>query len=416
VSATSWRSRPTGLARVFFHGPRGPFRWAAFVLAVTAFGAGAPTPLYAAYQHRFGFGATTLGLIFGAYTLGVFLTLFLLAPQAGRIGRKPLLALGMVLTAVAAALFIVADSPLLLALARIVSGLSVGATTSVATGIMGDVEPDHDEHHVARVAVAANVGGVATGVLLSGALVELAPAPTALIYLVLAGLAAVGLLATAALPRTEGSAGTWRIAVPRSLRGPFWISVGSIVATYALYGLFAAIAPSFLREGLGLTAPAAIGAVVALMFGSAAIVQLATAQTRDRRALLWGLPTMLVGLAILGVALRVDLLPVFLLATLVIGGSVGLVFMGGTTLIDRVAPKDQRFEILAGYYVAGYLAVAVPTLGVAFASDHIGLSSAGILFVVCVGAAVAAVFGGTYRTPTPPGGGGRPRRRARPAS
>ena len=51
-----------------------------------------------------------------------------------------------------------ATDVLWLALARFIAGFVLGATTSVATAAMSDLEPYRDQHHVV-VAVAANFGG-----------------------------------------------------------------------------------------------------------------------------------------------------------------------------------------------------------------------------------------------------------------
>lgn len=412
VSADS--SRSAMLPTLMVHSSRGAFRWTAYVLAVTAFAAGIPTPLYPVYEQNFQFSSGVLGLVFAGYTLGVFLTLFFVAPQAERVGRKKLLYLGMSLTALCAVVFAFAPNVLWLALARIISGLAVGATTSVATAAMSDLEPNHDQHHVARVAVAANFGGFAVGVPLSGLLVQYAAYPTQIVYLLPLFASMVGLLAVHVTPESGSAIGsklpyrTQRIAVPAAIRRPFWVSVGGITACYSIYGLFAALIPSYLRSGLGISSSLVEGVVVALMFGMAAIMQLTTAQIRDRRALLLGFPLLLAALVALVLVLPLTTLTLMLLVTAALGVSVGLTFMGSVTLIDRVAPENQRGEILAGFYLAGYLALAVPTIGVAEASEQIGLINAGILFGSTLAVAVAVVYYGAYRTPTP-GGGGRPR-------
>jgi MFS family permease len=193
------------------------------------------------------------------------------------------------------------------------------------------------------------------------------------------------------------------------VRRPFWVSVGGIAACYSIYGLFAALVPSYVRTELGFSSPLVAGAVVALMFGTAALAQLATSQIHDRRALLVGFPLLLGALVALVVVLPLASWMLLVVVTAVLGGSVGLTFMGSVTLSDRIAPEDERGEILAGFYLGGYLALAVPTIGVAETADRIGLPNAGILFGIVLAFAVAFLYWRCYRTPTPPGGGGRPR-------
>jgi len=392
------------------------------VLAVTSFSAAVPTPLYSVYALKFHFSPTVLALVFGAYTPGVLLTLLLLAPRAERIGRRNLLYLGMGLTALGAVVFALAPGVPWLALARFVSGLAVGATTSVATAAMSDLEPYHDPHHVARVAVAANFGGFAVGALASGWLVEYGPWATQLVYILPVLASALGVLAVRATPETATELGIKEpfrvdaIRVPPEVRLPFWVAVGGIAACYSIYGLFAALVPTYIRNELGVANVAAAGAVVALMFGMAAIVQLGTAQVRDRRALLIGFPLLIVGLLSLVVILLVSSAPLLVLVAALLGASVGLAFMGSVTLVDRVAPEAVRGPVLAAFYSAGYLAVAVPTIGVATASEQIGLPAAGIVFGLILAMTVTGLYVATRRTPTPPGGGGRVRGGLTPSS
>jgi MFS family permease len=390
---------------------RGPFRRIAFVLAVNALGAGVPTPLYAVYEQQMGFGSGTLGLIFAAYALGVVLAMFFIAPLADAIGPNRILYLGMVLTALGGVVFLVASSPGVLAVARVVSGLSVGATTSTATAAMTVLEPYQDKHHVARVAVAANFGGVAIGILASGLLVEYAPLPTRLVYLVLIAASAVGIAAIALtkdpVEHRSGRLRVPRIQVPPDRRGPFWISAGGIAACYSIYGLFGALTPTVVRQVLQLTNAAVVATFVAVMFGAAALIQLALAEIRDRRALLLGLPMILAALVPVELALVTASAALLLAGAALLGVGVGLAFMGAVTLIDRVAPDEKRAEILSGFYLAGYLALSVPTIGVAFRSQSVGIRAAGIEFGLVLAVVVAVLALVTWRTPTPPGGGGR---------
>jgi MFS family permease len=410
----------TLLSTWMVRGPRSAFRWTAIVLAITAFGAAIPTPLYPAFEARFHFSALTLGLIFAAYTPGVFLTLFFVAPLGERIGRRKLLYLGMALTALAALLFTSASGVGTLALARGVSGLAVGATTSVATAAMSDLEPYRDQHHVARVAVAANFGGFAVGVLTSGLLVQYVGHPMHLIFIVAIAVGVFGLFAVYVTPETATDLGSkarirfHRLRIPAECRRPFWVAAGGIAACYSIYGLFGALGPSYVRTELASTNALVVGGAIAAMFGMAAIVQLATAQIRDRRALLLGFPLLFAALVAFVLILLVASWPLFLAVTVVLGVAVGLTFMGSATLVDRIAPEQQRGGILAGYYLSGYLALAIPTIGVAEASEWIGLVDAGILFGSLLAVAVGLLYWSTSGTPTPPGGGGRPRDPARP--
>ncbi len=393
---------------------RWPFRRAAFALSVTAFGAGAPTPLYVTYEAQYHFGSGVLTGIFAIYTAGVVATMLLVAPMSDVLGRRPVLYLGLALTAASGFAWILASGIPTLALARFTSGLAVGATTSTATATMAALEPRGDQHHVARVSVAANFGGVASGTLLSGLLVEYAPDPRTLIYLVLIGASLLGIAGIELTPETvrprpfRVAARVQRLSIPAALRLPFWVAAGSLAACYAIYGLFSSLAPTFLRVDLGVTNVALAAAAVAVLFAAASIAQLGLGQVRDRRALLLGLPLILAGLLLFVLSLAISNLPGLVAGAAVVGTGIAFAEMGSVTLIDRVAPGEERGEILSAYFLVGYLALAVPTLGVGLAAETFGLRTAALAFGLLVGAFVAALFLLLRRTPTPAGGGGWP--------
>ena len=392
---------------------RGPFRLMAYVLGVTAFGAGLPTPLYAVYQQEYGFSSLTLGGIFASYVVGVLLTMFLLAPQSDQVGTRPVLYIGMVLTGLAGVAFILADGVLALAVARFVSGLAVGATTSTATVSMTNREPHGDKHHVARVAVAANFGGVATGVLVSSLAVAWLPDPTRRVFLLLILAAAVAVVLLLLTPRRYHGpfrpevVRIERISVPAALRGPFWVAVGGLTSCYAIYGFFASLAPTAVRQATDLPAFAA-AAVVAVMFGGAAVVQVFLGQVRDRNALLFGLPLLVLALGLFVLALPLGSVPLLVVGGALMGVAVGFVYMGSVTLVDRVAPDHLRGEILSGFHLSGYLALAVPTLCLAFVAGALGVITSGIVFGLALAIFVFLTYLSTRRTPLPPGGEGRP--------
>ncbi len=382
---------------------------------MTAFGAGLPTPIYSVYEREFQFSPAVLGIVFGAYTAGVFVTMFVVAPLSDTLGRKPVLYAGMALTALSGVAFLLASGVVLLGVARVISGLAVGATTSTATAAMAGLEPRGDQHHVARVAVAANFGGVAVGVLLSGFWVQYGPDPTHLVFYVLIAASGLGLVGVASSPETVAAPDrlrglrVQRLSIPREDRVPFGVSAGALAACYSIYGLFGALAPSYLRAGLHLQNYAEAAGFVAVMFGMAALVQLGLGQVRDRRALLIGLPVLVAGLVLFMLSLPLGSVPLLVLGAAVLGTGVGFAYMGSVTLIDRVSPAGLRSEILSSFYLAGYLALAVPTIGVAFAVEQVGFEAAGLAFGTVLGAVATVLYFVLRRTPTPPGGEGRPR-------
>ena len=105
-----------------------------FALAVSAFfvamlGTTLPTPLYPLFEQRYEFGALLVTVIFGIYAFGVIAGLILFGNLSDRIGRKPVLLLGLGLSGASALLFLLAGSLVPIYAGRVVSGLSAGTVT-----------------------------------------------------------------------------------------------------------------------------------------------------------------------------------------------------------------------------------------------------------------------------------------------
>jgi len=95
-------------------------------------GATLPTPLDPLFEQRYGFGPLLVTVIFAIYAFGVIGGLILFGNLSDRIGRKPVLLLGLALSAASALLFLFADSLASIYAGRIVSGLSAGVFTGTA--------------------------------------------------------------------------------------------------------------------------------------------------------------------------------------------------------------------------------------------------------------------------------------------
>lgn len=89
-----------------------------------------------------------------------------------------------------------------------------------------------------------------------------------------------------------------------------------------------------------------------------------------------------------GIVLAVPLgsLWLLVLATLLSGVGQGLAFMGSQNVVGDVAPPERRAEVNSGFYLAVYLGVGLPVVGVGFTANLVGLYPAVALFAAVIGA------------------------------
>src|SRR5580700_6370994 len=194
VETTPWRStvRLVGLASITV----------TFLAASSA-----PTPLFATYQKAWGFSALTTTVVFGVYAFAFLSALLTVGRLSDHIGRRPVLLVGIAGELVALVVFVDAHNVAALLAARIVQGLATGTAIGAIGAGMLDIDPTRG-----AVANATAPGlGTASGVLLSSFAVQWLPAPTRLVYAVLAGLLVVQAFGVALLPETSPRApGAWR--------------------------------------------------------------------------------------------------------------------------------------------------------------------------------------------------------------
>jgi MFS family permease len=262
-----------------------------FTLAVCAFfvamlGTTLPTPLYPLFEQRYEFGALLVTVIFGIYAFGVIGGLILFGNLSDRLGRKPLLGLGLGLSAASALLFLLAGSLVPVYAARVVSGLSAGIFTGTATAYTVDLAPAGRRRLASFVAVFANLGGLGTGTLLSGLLAEWAPDPLRTPFAVDLGLVAVATAGLLLAPETVSRGGfdfrPQRLGVPPEVRAVFVRAALAGFAGFAVSGVFSSVAPEFLGLGLQQRSPALAGLLVFVLFvmsvaGQALVVRLPNA-------------------------------------------------------------------------------------------------------------------------------------------
>ena len=112
----------------------GPAFWlVAGMLFVLLLASGAPAPLYRVYQVEWHFSETTLTEVFAVYAVVLLVTLLFCGSLSDYVGRKPLIAGGLVFGAAACVVFLVAGGVGALYVARSLQGVSVG----LATGALG---------------------------------------------------------------------------------------------------------------------------------------------------------------------------------------------------------------------------------------------------------------------------------------
>lgn len=375
-------------ARTSFAFPLLAYAFAAIMLGTTM-----PTPMYALYGEQMQFQVFTTTVVYAAYAGGVLFALLAFGRWSDAIGRRPMLLGAVAAALISDAVFLVADAVPLLLLGRVLSGLSAGIFTGTATAAVIEAAPPHWRSRAAAVATVANIGGLGAGPMVAGVLVQYAPQPLHLsfvVHIVLAALAGVAVLLVPETSPRSGRIAVQRLSVPPQVRSVFILAAIAGFAGFAVTGLFAAVAPSFVVDVVGISNQAVAGLIAGSVFAASALTQVVTNSMAPQRALAIGCAILVAGMAILAAALQFSSLIGLIAAAVVSGAGQGMSFSRGLAAISERSPAERRAEVNSTYFVIGYVAISLPVVGVGLAAQQWDLRAAGVSFAVGV-AVLAAV-------------------------
>jgi MFS family permease len=335
--------------------------------------------------------------IFAGGTIAALRSVAFIAPRAGRRGVM----LGAVATMMAAAGLLAAWKALPgLLIGRFMTGVSVGLAAGTAIVYLIELRaranPGSSPIRAQTIGTAVTVGALGLGPLIAGCLAEWAGSPLTLPYLLFVALGAIALIGLAAAPETgspapPASATSQESGPPRSV-GVLVPGATATLAAFAANGLFAGLSGLFLATTLHHPSHALSGATLFLVFSSGVAAQLATDGLPPSRVLALGTISMLIGLALLVIAVRLSTpsLALFLLSGGLIGGGAGAVFKGTTGLVLGATAPENRLAATSDLLIALYVGLSIPVIGAGVALDR-GASPPDtvLVFAILVGLGVA---------------------------
>ncbi len=334
--------------------------------------------------------------IFAVYAFALLAALLTTGELSDHLGRRPVLALALVVRAAGMAAFVAAEGVAALYVARILQGIGTGIATGAISAWLLDLEPPERRGLGSVVGGIAPMAGLAAGALGSGLLVQYGPDPLRLVYWLLTG---VFLIALAALPRvpdvierTPGWLGSLRpeIGVPGPARALFAASAPSLVATWALGGLYLSLGPSLAISILADDSHVAGGLVIAALAGAGAFASVGARSRPSRAIVIGGSLVLMAGVGITVLAVALDSAAGLYGGSLVAGLGFGPAFSGVFRSLAPLAPPEARGALLASIYAVAYLAFSLPAIAAGIAVAHWDLRSTTYVYGATVAALAAA--------------------------
>ncbi|WP_026204320.1 MFS transporter [Actinomycetospora chiangmaiensis] len=376
-------------------GPRlsrgGGFVAVGLVLGLFFFAAAAPSALYALYQAQWRFSVTVLTEVFAVYAIALLVALLTTGSLSDVVGRRPVLLAAIAAQLVAMVLFATADGVGWVFAARAVQGLATGLATSALSAALVDLAPPDRPSSASVVTTGGPTTGQALGAVGAGALVQFAPAPTVLVYLVLI----VGFLACAVavwcLPEPVATRPLRadvlvpRVGLPREARPAFLAAAPCVVAVWALSGLHLSLGPSLAASLLGAPDRLLSALVVTLLTGCGAVAAVSARGRAPRTVLVAACVFLLAGMALTLLGIDHGAVAVFYVGTAVAGVGFGLGLLGTVTTVMGAAPATDRGRVAAAMFVLAYLSFGLPAVAAGVASSQVGLRPTAMVYGLGVG-------------------------------
>ncbi|WP_219816601.1 MFS transporter [Arthrobacter sp. Y81] len=380
---------------------------AAFLVAAVFALSNSPTPLYIRWQAQLGFSAGTLTLIFAAYIAGLLLTLLVAGKLADRLGRKPVLIPGLVLAIVACALFVIADSVLLLGLARFLTGIAVGVIVSAGMAAVVDLGGSTRKRQASLAASVAMVLGAGLGPLLAGTFAQILPDPVLPLFTSELIILASALIVACALPlksyhkraaHENATKGPWRLPqVPHQYRLQLAYGIAVFAPGITATSFVLSLGPSLLANLLNVSNPLTAGSMASVMFLTATGVQFAVSRLHVRTIFMLGSVASIAGMITLVIAVNASLAAFLVISAALAGAGQGLGQLGGLTLIGTQVPGTYRAEANSILNIGGYIPAGLIPVATGFLIDSVGLGTGATVFAAILAATSIAALTFVYR-------------------
>ncbi|MDT3249495.1 MFS transporter [Serratia sp. root2] len=356
----------------------------------------APTPLYPLYQHELGLSSVSLTIIYGAYAAGVLISLFGVGNMAGKVkDLRSMIVPALLVVLAGALLFSMADSFLMMFMARLLAGIGTGALTGAANIALVRFGPKDGGKNAALIATLSFTLGLALGPIFSGVALQTGFHTTSLPFIIIMAVAAVAALGVMLKWPSEvvvlPVSGAPVAAAPeksslgdglRATGGKFFLCAGALFICWAVAASILAIGPSVSEKLLGMHSRGVYGYVIAVYLVIAGISQILSRRINARHSLMFGCLAQALSVVVFAEAIQIHSLGLAAAGMVIAGYAYGAIFVGSATLVNLISPKASHARLISLFYVIAYIANWVPILlGVVI--DHASLHLAvNLLFVV----------------------------------
>jgi predicted MFS family arabinose efflux permease len=233
-------------------------------------------------------------------------------------------------------------------------------------------------------------------------LVELAPAPRVLPYVLLFVLFAVVFAGALLMPEPVADRRRPRLtvakpSVPSHVRRPFLLAALGVTSSWSIGGLFLSLGPSLSATLFHSTDHFVTGIGIFLLAGTGALAQYAFGKAAPWLCASLGSVALSAGMVLIVLAASSGSAALYLIGAVLGGGGFGVAFLGGLRVLSAAIPPTHRAQVMSAFYIVAYGAISIPAVLAGVAVDSWGLQSTFEVFGTIVAALALVVALEAYR-------------------
>jgi MFS family permease len=347
---------------------RRAFVSAAIALVVVFAAVGSTIPLFNIYRAEDGFTNGGISLTVVAYSGATLITLLVFGRLSHHVGRRPVAIASLALVVAGALVLLDVHHIGILIAGRVLMGLGAGLASSSLTAYIVDAAPAKPAW-LASVASSQTVMlGLAVGAIASGVLIQFAPWPRDLVFLVLIGLLLLSAVLIAVSPETAtptpGAGRSLRpqVFVPAHVRNLLAVAAAVLLSTWSIGAFYQAFVPALVQDQLHTRSPVVVGLVFAAYMTPSAVGAPLSGRFDTATAQRIGMIGFLLGVIGVITAVTTDMLALLIVATIVAGASQGIAISAVTRGLLHGSGLAHRAPLFSVVYLLSYSGATVPAL------------------------------------------------------
>jgi MFS family permease len=374
--------------------------WKALIgMLVLTMGTSTLTPLLPLYQEHFSLSTGTATLLFVTYTVTVCPTMLIAGNLSDRLGRKRLLLPAMAVMTLASLVFALAENVPLLFVGRVLQGLAIGGFLGVGAAFVVDHAREQSKALAAAMAGVFFRVGFGLGPGLAGIAAQYGPNPRHtpfeghIVFMIL-GIIAVATAGETLMRNPSPGRFRVRIGVPSGQSAGFltFVAPATFLMSF-IEGTLLSVVPIFVFDTLDVHNVAVIGAIGFLTLALGGLAPFLVRGLDPRVSIMVGAGASSVLSFLIVLSSQLDAVAIVVAAAALIGLSNGFILFGGTVICGTIVPIEERGKLMSLLYMCAY-AGTIPTVGLGYLADVIGLTETLAIFsiaAVCIAAFVLGV-------------------------